>query len=69
MLTVCQMCGGSGVVITMAKGLTLPKNTSQKDLLKAAHKEVCKMCGGSGEIQSGWLARQLGLKPKTINEG
>jgi len=63
MRMLCPICAGSGVVVTLPKS-GLIANVSQEEMLKHADKRLCPSCQGSGEVESGFLARQLGLIKK-----
>ena len=67
MKMLCPICGGTGVAILLPRGLAVPKQ-SMEEIMKTAKKELCKKCNGTGEVESGFLAVDLGLKSKTINE-
>ena len=68
MLQICPKCAGSGVDIIFPSGLSVPKTIAPEEIMKMAKKTICPFCKGTGEVETGWLARQLGLKRQAINE-
>ena len=68
MKMICMQCQGLGVVIKMPSGVTILKQNVE-EVARTAEKVVCPMCNGTGEIESGFMARKLGLTTRSINEG
>ena len=59
---VCMVCQGTGVIVKINPSqLAIPKPT-QIDFIKAGEKDLCPLCGGEGTVQTGFLAKKLGLK-------
>ena len=63
MKMICPMCKGMGVTMDIPQKLMIPK-ANMKDLMKNAKQIVCSVCKGTGEVESGFMAKELG---KTVN--
>jgi len=66
MKMICFSCRGLGVLIKPSTSqIKKPPTASDLDRVE---KVLCNVCKGTGEVESGYMARHLGLAKENLNE-